>query len=399
MQVREARSLFPGLLGRVFLDSGAVGLMPESAVRAVKELIDFASGMQGPDTRSVYAEMGRRRREAVSSIAQLIGASPDEIALVESTTHGLNLAAASIPIRRGESVIVPDTEFPQVAVPWAKLAEERGTRVKFVKSRNGRFTAEDMEAEMDRRTRVVCLSSVQWSSGFRVDLGAIGKLCRSKGIYLVVDAIQHVGAAGLDVRKTPVDFIACGGHKWLNAPMGCGFLYVRKALVGSLRPPSYGYQSLREPHGGWGRYWRTPSITPDRTYRFPARARKWEVGGTANFPGAVALRTSVDLVNELGIEQVEAHIQSLVDRLLQGLDTIGAQIVSPVERRERAGIVSFRMYREPRRDWELVQNLLARKIVVSMRYTSRVGGIRGSVHYFNNEQDIDTLLDALRELR
>ncbi|MFQ5790071.1 MAG: aminotransferase class V-fold PLP-dependent enzyme, partial [Acidobacteriota bacterium] len=206
MELHEARALFPGLKGRVFLDSGAVGLMPDPAIRAVHELVRLAAEMQGPDTESVYGEMVRRRARAASAVARLIGASPDEVALTESTTHGLNLAAAALSLRRGDGVIVPDTEFPQVAIPWVKLAEERGLRLKFLKNRDGVFGPEDVEAAMDRRTRVVCLSSVQWSNGFRADLGAIGRLCRSRNAFLVVDAIQHVGACPIDTRTTPVDF-------------------------------------------------------------------------------------------------------------------------------------------------------------------------------------------------
>lgn len=398
MNVREARALFPALEKKIYLDSGAVGLMPAPATKAVKELVELASGVGDPEAKSLYSELVKKRLEAYPSLARLIGSSVDEIALVESTSHGLNLAAQSLPLRRGDRVIIPDSEFPQVAIPWVKLAETRGIKVTFFKSRKGRFTAEDIESAMDRRTKVVCLSSVQWSSGFRVELGSIGRLCRSRGVYLVVDAVQQIGAGRFDVRETPVDFLACGGHKWLNAPMGCGFLFIRRRLLRELRPPFYGYRSLSEPRGGWGRYYRTPTISPNRAYRFPAKARSFEIGGTANFPGAVALRHSVDLVNQIGIEAIEEHIQALVERLLAGLQALGIRIVSPLEREQRSGIVSFRVYRDPHRDWDLVRELSSRKIAVSMRYTSRVGGIRASIHYFNNENDIDRLVSALGEV-
>ncbi len=399
MNVRDARRLFPALEQKIYLDSGAVGLMPEPATRAVKELVELASGVGDPEAKSVYSELVKKKLQTYPAVARLIGSSVDEIALVESTSHGLNIAAQSLPLRRGDSVIVPDSEFPQVAIPWVKLAETRGIKVKFLKSRKGTFTTQDIESAMDRRTKVVCLSSVQWSSGFRVELGPIGRLCRERGAYLVVDAVQQIGACRFDVRKTPVDFLACGGHKWLNAPMGCGFLSIRRSLLRDLRPPFFGYRALSEPRGGWARYYRTPTISPNRAYRFPKKARSFEIGGTANFPGAVALRHSVDLVNQIGIGVIEDHIQSLVERLLEGLQALNLQIVSPLERKQRSSIVSFRVYRDPNRDWELVGKLSSRGIAVSMRFTSRVGGIRASIHYFNNENDIDSLVSALRELR
>ena len=399
MNVREARSLFPGLKDKIFLDAAVVSLLPTPASRAVQGIVDLATEMAGGDASRVHVELDERRREAVTSVAHLIGASQDEIALVESTSHGLSVAAASLPLRRGDEVIIPDTEFLQVAIPWAKLREERGIRLKFIKSHGGTFQTKDFEAAIGRRTKVIALSSVQWASGFRADLKAIGRLCRASKVFLVVDAIQQVGASKLDVRETPVDFIACGGHKWLNAPLGCGFLYIRKGLLKTLRPPLHGYLGLKEPRGGWLRYFQTPTITPDRAYRFPRSAQTFELGGTANYPGAVALKASVDIVNAIGIEQIDEHIQNLVDRLIQGLDRLGLRLVSPRERKDRAGIVSFRAYRRPEEDAQLVEKLVARKIFVSMRYTSRVGGIRVSVHYFNNEEDIDGLLDALRKLR
>jgi selenocysteine lyase/cysteine desulfurase len=399
MDVREARSLFPGLKDKIFLDTAVISLLPAPASRAVQNILDLTGEMRGANASSLHVELDGRRRAAVSSVARLIGASQDEIALVESTSHGLSVAAASLPLRRGDEVIIPDTEFLQVAIPWAKLAEERGVRLKFLENHKGAFYPHDFEAAMGRRTKVIALSSVQWSSGFKADLKAIGRLCRARKVYLVVDAIQQVGADRFDVRETPVDFVACGGHKWLNAPLGCGFLYIRKRLLKTLRPPFHGYLGLKEPRGGWLQYFQTPTITPNRAYRFPSSAQTFELGGTANYPGAVALKASVDLVNAIGIEQVAEHIQALVDRFIEGLDRLGLRLVSPRARKCRAGIVSFRAHRSPQEDAALVEKLAAGKIFVSARYTSRVGGIRVSVHYFNNEEDIDGLLDALRELK
>ena len=196
MDVREARALFPALEKKIYLDSGAVGLMPDPATRAVNQLVELASGVGDPEAKSVYSELVKKKLETYPAVARLIGSSVDEIALVESTSHGLNIAAQSLPLRRGDSVMVPDSEFPQVAIPWVKLAETRGIQVRFFKSRNGAFSAEDIEGAMDRRTKVVCLSTVQWSSGFRVELGSIG---RSRGAPL-----KALPASGLR-RGRPVD--------------------------------------------------------------------------------------------------------------------------------------------------------------------------------------------------
>ena len=115
---------------------------------------------------------------------------------------------------------------------------------------------------------MVAISSVQWSNGFRCDLEALSRLCRERGIFLIVDAVQQIGAIPLDVQKTPVDAIACGGHKWLMAPFGCGFLYLSKEFRAKVKPPIAGYLSVAEPEGGWGKYFQTPSATPVRQYEF-----------------------------------------------------------------------------------------------------------------------------------
>ncbi|MGH9858542.1 MAG: aminotransferase class V-fold PLP-dependent enzyme, partial [Candidatus Acidiferrales bacterium] len=240
--------------------------------------------------------------------------------------------------------------------------------------------------------------SVQWSSGYRVDLAALGALCRERNLWLVVDAIQQLGAVPIDVRATPIDLLACGGHKWLNAPFGCGFLYIRREALPRLRPPIAGYLSLAAPEGGWGNYFQTPSITPVRDYNFVGDARRYEIGGTANYPGATALAASLKLINSLGQQTIAEHIRALTDRLIAGLRALGLEIVTDFDREYRAGIVTFSAGSPPQ-NLALMESLLEQRILVSVRYTSGVGGIRVSCHFFNSLADVDRLLSALASLR
>lgn len=399
MNPAQARELFPALRERVFLDTGAMGLLPEPARKALHELADLAAHLRGGDTEGVYERMDAERSRAREAIARLLGASVDEIALVESTTHGLNVAALALPVGKRDEVLMPDTEFIQVPIPWARLAEQRGAHLRFFSTRDGRFDVEDVRKALTPRTKVLTFSSVQWASGFRCDAGAIARLCRQRGIYSVVDAIQHVGVAPFDVRRIPADFVACGGHKWLNAPMGCGFLYIRKGILRleSLSPPIRGYQGLGEPRGGWERYFQRPSITPDRPFRFPRKAKAFEIGGTANYPGALALAVSTEIATAIGAGAVESHVAGLVDRFLGGAERIGLRIVSARARPERAGIVVLRAFPRPDDDLKLIHSLRDDGILVSMRYTSGIGGIRASFHYFNDESDVDRVLLALEK--
>jgi selenocysteine lyase/cysteine desulfurase len=243
---------------------------------------------------------------------------------------------------------------------------------------------------------MILLSSVQWTTGFRADLAAFSQLAHERGLVLVVDAVQQLGAVGLDVGRTPVDFLVCGGHKWLNAPAGRGILYVSPRQAERLTPPARGYLNVAEPPGGWAAYFATPDIPAVRDYDFVGGARGFEVGGTANYPGNVVLGASLELINTLGIAAIEAHVLGLADTLIEGLRSAGAEVVSPTEPAARSGIVTFTLGRGPARDTALLPGLLDRRILLSQRYTAGVGGLRASVHFFNTADDVRQLLEGVR---
>lgn len=394
----EARRQFPALEEKVFLDAGCTSLAPIVAIEAVRELAEEAACCRAPSATRFRLALDERRERARGEIARLIGARPSEIALVESTTHGINIAASAIPLAKGDKVLICDLDFLTVAMPWFLKRDEIGIEVEVIRTRGGAIGIEDFADRLDKRTRVVAVSSVLECNGFRCDLAALGRLCRERGAYLVVDAIQQVGAIGLDVSKIPVDFLACGGHKWLNAPFGTGFLYIRNELLGELNAPLCGYAALQVPAGGWESYLESPSTSHIwERYRFVSEARKYEIGGTPNYLGAVGLGAAVGLINSLGMERIEAHIYELTDYLIKGLAQLGASIVTPLDRRNRAGIVTFRAFDAAAEDKRLVEKLLSEKIMVSMRYAAKVGGVRVSCHFFNNRSDVDKLLNALEK--
>jgi selenocysteine lyase/cysteine desulfurase len=392
----EAREQFPALGQKIFLDAACVSLAPRAAVEAIQRFLEMAAGCPAPSSTQLHIAMDEIRAAARPEAAKLIGAHADEIALVESTTHGLTLAANAIPLERDDRVLICDLEYLQVAIPWSQKKQELGIAIDPVPNRLGRIEVEDIESRIRPRTKVICISSVQWNNGFRCDLDALASLCRGRRIWLVVDAIQQLGAVPLDVRSTPVDIVACGGHKWLNAPFGNGFLYIRREVLPRLRAPLAGYMSLEAPEGGWETYFQTPSITPFRDYRFVDKAWRFEVGGTAGYPAAVGLAASLKLINDLGPERIWSHILQLTDHLIDGLRTLGVTVVTPMEREHRSGIVTFSVG-DAAKNIALMQRLLDRKILVSVRYTSQVGGVRVSCHFFNSLADLDTLLNAIEE--
>jgi selenocysteine lyase/cysteine desulfurase len=394
MNVDNARQHFPGLHGKTFLDAACVSLAPRPAVEAIEKFLDLTMVCPLDSSTHHHIFMDQMRAAARPAAARLINAHEDEIALVESTTHGLSLAANAIPLEPGDRVLLCDLEFLEVAIPWVEKQKD-GIEIDVVRNSGGKVAADDFAQLITPRTRVISVSSVQWTNGFRLDIAALSRLCRDHNIWLVVDAIQQLGAVPFDVRETPVDFLASGGHKWLNAPFGCGFLYVNRDALPKLRLPLAGYLSVRDPVGGWGEYFQTPTTTPVQDYEFVGTARRFETGGTSNYPGAVGLAASLKLIETLGQQNIAQHIFDLTDQLMSGLDRLGLQVATPRERDHRSGIVTFSVG-SAAENVKLMNRLLEKKILVSVRYTSGVGGVRISCHFYNSAEDIETLLAELK---
>jgi selenocysteine lyase/cysteine desulfurase len=389
---------FPGAQDKAFLDAACVSLAPRSACSAVNHFLQIALTCPAESSTQHHINMDAMRRQAVQEAAALLNTGRDQIALVESTTHGLNTVAAGLPLPPGSEVLVSEMEFLQVALPWV-MQEPRGVRVIPVPHQTGRVLPEDFAAHLSRNTRMIILSSTQWNNGFRADLSAFASLCRRHDLWFVVDAIQQLGAMVTHPEADAVDILMAGGHKWLNAPFGCGILYASPKVLEHMRPPTWGYLNLEDPDGGWGTYFSTPSIQAVRSpgaYPFVASARKLETGGTSNYPGAIGLAASLHLFNELGATTVQEHVLGLTDYLMERLPAVGARLVTPPERQHRSGIVTFRFYQSLEAERALVHQLTQQRVFVSIRFTAGVGGVRVSCHLFNTPDHIDALLDGLR---
>ena len=397
MDLTEARSSFPGVTDKVYLDAAAVSLTPLEARRGIERFLDLAVSGDAESASQLHVLMDEMRLSAVDEAAALLRTNAENIALIESTTHGLNIAANAIPLSRGDNVLIADTEYLQVAIPWSKKQESVGIEIKPVRSHDeGVLTPDDFAAAIDHRTRVVCVSSVQWCSGYRIDIKSLSSFCRTKGIWLVVDAIQEMGAMEIDLASQHADFLIAGGHKWLNAPFGCGAMFVSDHALGELEPVSHGYLALDPPDGGWGSYFQTPDITPYRDYGFQTGAKRFEIAGTSNYPGAVGLGESLRLLNAIGIQQVEHHIRKLTDLLHDELDRLGARLVTKRGHECRSGITIFRCHEDRSRDLALLDRLLDDRVLISIRYTSNVGGLRASTHYYNSEDDVMQLVEGIK---
>jgi len=390
------RSQFPGAEDKTYLDAACVSIAPQRAREAVADFADRALLCPAGSATEHHLAMDELRQQAIPQVAELLSANPTDVALVESTTHGLNIAARGLGLPSEAEILVCDMEFLQSPIPWIM----EGYRVVSVPSPGGRVLPEHFEALLTSNTKAIVLSSTQWNNGFRADLKEFSDLCHRHGLLLVVDAVQELGAMKVDVNEVGVDVLTAGGHKWLNSPFGCGLLYVSPDVRERMVSPSWGYLNLNDPEGGWGNYFSTPEIRAVRgadEYSFMTSAKRLETGGTSNYPGAIGLAESIRLVNELGTAAIERHILGLTDVLIDGLHGLGVQVVTVSEKKHRSGIVSFRFYEDINAERDLVARLHQQRIFVSIRFTGNVGGIRVSSHYFNTNDDLQKLLDALKE--
>ncbi|MCX8037000.1 MAG: aminotransferase class V-fold PLP-dependent enzyme [Candidatus Sumerlaeia bacterium] len=363
---------FPILNDVIFLNHAGVSPLPARAARAMRQAIDDLEH-HGP----------LRQREAVKRMewlrgaaAQMLHCTADEIAFVKNTTEGLSLVAEGLDWREGDNIVTAAHEFPANIYPWRSLAR-RGVELRIVAERNYRFEVADFAAAMDSRTRLVTVSAVQFSTGFRMPLEALGELCRERGVLLCVDAIQALGAAALDVQRCNIAFLSADGHKWLLGPEGFGVFYCRRDCIERLPNCILGWLGVPE-----------PSNYDRADQPWVPTARRFEEG-SHNLVGAVGLAGSVELLLEIGLEQVERRILDLTRLLLEGLERRGCEIFTPREDALRLGIVAFR---HPAVASDvLFRRLLERKIVGAHRR----GWIRFSPHFYNRKEQIEAALAAL----
>jgi selenocysteine lyase/cysteine desulfurase len=308
--------------------------------------------------------------------AELISASPDEIALVRNTTEGVNLVAEGFPWQAGDNVVVPADEFPTNLYPWMNLAS-RGVELRRVPVEQGRVDLEKIAAACDARTRIVAVSWVGYASGWRNDVDALVELVHDRGALLFLDAIQGLGVFPLDVRRTPVDFLAADGHKWLLGPEGAGLFYLRREHLDLLRPIGLGWNSVVQPYDF------------DRIELNPKPAAARYEGGTYNMPGLLALGASLELLAAFPTERVAARILAITDEICERLSRVGAAIASCREPLHASGIVSFEL---PGRNPALVRKGCRERHVL---LSCRAGRLRVSPHAYANSEDIERLLTAL----
>ena len=359
----------------IYLNHASTGPIPTRARSAIAEFdARRAEPFRLPDT--MLFETVRRSRELC---ARLIGARSTEIALMVNTTYGINVAARSLPLESGDVVVTSDREFPANIYPWMAL-ESRGVRLERVPCVDGLPDEEGLLRALDGPgVKALTISWVGFSTGYRVDLARLGEACRERGIWFVVDAIQGVGAAAIDVSSLPIDILACGGQKWLLSPWGSGFIYVRPGLVERLEPEAVGWLGVAAAEDF--------SRLTDYDLTWLPDARRFEVF-TLPFQDFAGMNASLELFLEVGMPAIEARVASLAGIVVEwAKGRPDAKLVTPADPARRAGVVSVRP-----RDVEAAAERL-RKAKVS--FSVREGAIRLSPHFYNTAAEVETALAAI----
>ena len=370
------RKLFPISDRLAYFNHAGVSPLNTRAVAAMNEFNQATAQLAIDEYRAAMLE---RQKDLRARIATLINArSVDEIVLMSNTAVGINTAALSLPLQPGDNVLVLDGDYPANIYPWMNIAH-RGVLTKFVPQHNGGLDLDLLESRIDSHTRVIAMSTVVFATGFRNDLVAVGKLCKQRGIFFVVDGIQSLGALPFDVQAANVDFLAAGSQKWLLGPIGAGFLYVRRELLDQLvAGPYVGAASVVDAQNFLD-YNFTPLPTAERFNL-----------GSSGVVNAYGLHASLSLIQEVGIEQIAERVLMLAGVAIGDLQERGFRLSASAAPEHRSGIVIPEVA-----DPAAASARLAQEGIICI---VRGKGIRVAPHFYNTEEEILRVGEVLSKL-
>lgn len=368
MDLTELRVNIPALEDGIYLNTGASGPSPRRVVEAIEDALE-AHEYDAPTAEGPYQAAMDTYDEARGAVADLLGATPAEIALTESTTDGINRVVSAIDWEPGDVVVRTDLEHAAGILPWRRLEREVGIEVRVLETEDGRVDIADVRA-VAPEAKLFCLSSLTWTHGTRLPIEKIVEIAHDASARVLVDAVQSPGQTAVDVREWGADFVAGAGHKWLLGPFGAGFLYVHEGAEAGLSPSAIGYRSVEEPNAA--------------DYEYRPGAGRFEVGTSSPAPYA-GLTEAIALHEEIGLEAIQGQVETLTDRLKAGIDD--ERLLSP--RDYESGLVTI-----ADDDPEATADRLAEEgiVVRSLPYPQAV---RASVHAFNTVEEIDAVLEAL----
>jgi cysteine desulfurase/selenocysteine lyase len=368
------RALFPVTERAIYLNHAAVSAPPIPTIKAIQSQLADVSENGSVNFRQWLAVKENARR----LVAGLLGARPEQVAFVRNTSDGLSTVANGLDWRPGDNLVTFRNEFPSNLYPWLRIRDALGVEVRLCEERDGRVDLNELIALIDGRTRLVAISQVQYASGFRTDLERLGRAARAHDALLVVDVIQALGVVPIDVQAELIDVAAAACHKWLLTPEGVGLLYLSARARERIQPTLVGWTSVPNPddYGNFEQGWNHGTLA-------------WETG-----TGPVALihglAASLKLLNEVGIRQIQAYLETLTDHLCERLKDTEYEIVSSRQPGEKSQIVCIRQT-AGLSSLDLYAHLKQRNIITAPRGDR----LRISPHFYNTLEEIDELVDSL----
>ncbi len=368
---------FPVIDKLIHLNHAAVGPWPQQTADVIKQFSDENAGL-GSQNYLKWLEVESQLRE---NIKTLINArSVDEVALVKNTSEGLSFVAYGLDWKEGDNVVGIQQEFPSNRFVWDSLAPQ-GVEFRKLDLQGQDDPEQALFNLCDVRTKLISISAVQYHNGFKMDLEKVGSFCRDRNILFCVDAIQQVGALPFDVQAIAADFAIADGHKWMLAAEGLGLFYVRREVMNRLSIQQYG--------------WHMTKKLADYTqldFEIDATARRFECG-SPNMLGIHALNSSLNLLLENSMQSVGNSVLDRTQYLLDGLKAIKEiSILTDASEKRLSGIVTFCHQRIA--EQQLYKILSEKSVLCALRG----GGIRLSPHFYTPFEQLDEVLDLIREL-
>jgi len=362
----EIRAKFPVTNNSTYLNTAAAGPLAIATQQAASEYYQ-----QMMDDGDIHWDNWLAKREEIRArVARFINAEPDEIGFTTNTSSGMNLIIDVLE-NHGE-VISNDLEFPVSTIPWM----HRRIPVHIVKSNQGIVKSDDIKSTMDVRTGVISISYVQYSNGFRSNLDELGKL---KGQHsLIVNASQAAGTFAIDVKRMKIDALCATGHKWMRSGYGSGFVYISRELQERSNQRSIGWLSVHDPY----------SMRNDEVHLRRDVSARAELG-CPHFAGIFALGASVELMQSIGLKEIEDRSLELNRYLTARFIESGWKVLSPLNDESHRSAETLIATESPA---QVVASLAAKKVLV----TEKPQGFRVATDFFNNEDDVERLIEALR---
>jgi len=367
------RKLFLATEKYIYLNHASTGPLPLPAVKAISDLARQYS-QQGMIEWQEYEALSNSTRKLAG---KLVNASAVEICFVQNTSQGIIYAIGSIPFEKGDNVIIMKDAFPTNSAPFHYLLLDIEKR--YVTSNELLNNPDCILKLINKQTKAISLDWVNFLNGIRIDLKRISQICKERNIYFIIDGMQGCGAITIDLNDIQPDFFSSAAPKWLLGPHGIGILYVNKKILPKLKSFNLGWLSAE-----WDDFY--DIFTPRKLKTTASRFEE----GTKNYLGIVGFQESLKLFDEIGIDKIELQILDLTDYLIKKINNPKYEIITPFERENRAGIVSFR--KKDADNMELFLKLKKNGVICSLRE----GYLRISPHFYNTTQELDRLVEIIR---